>query len=132
MLRLTNLSVPLDYDDAILRALLLKKLKLSSDQLLSFHVSRRSVDARNKQDVHFVLSIDLTLKNEQSALRRNKNLSLIQPPRSSENHASSFVLSGAWFIASEDSEDSDAAGSASIADPSSMPADAALASISSS
>ena len=86
MLRLTNLSVPLEYDDSILRALLLKKLKLSSDQLLSFHVSRRSVDARNKQDVHFVLSVDLTLKNEQSALRHNKSLSQVQchKPNNSE------------------------------------------------
>ena len=56
MLRLTNLSVPLDYTEDSLRLLLLQKMKLPSDQLLSFHVSRRSVDARNKGDVHFVLS----------------------------------------------------------------------------
>ena len=79
MLRLINLNVPLDYTESSLRDLLLKKLKLTSDQLLSFHVSRRSVDARNRQDVHFVLSVDLTLRNEQSALRRSKNLSVIQP-----------------------------------------------------
>ena len=78
MLRLTNLSVPLDYTEDSLRTLLLKKLKLTPDQLLSFRISRRSVDARNKQDVHFVLSVDLSLKDEQAALRRNKNLSPIQ------------------------------------------------------
>ena len=75
MLRLTNLSVPLDYTEDSLRTLLLEKLKLTPDQLLSFRISRRSVDARNKQDVHFVLSVDLSLKDEQAALRRNKNLS---------------------------------------------------------
>ena len=92
MLRLTNLKTPLDYTEASLRTLLLKKLKLAPDQLRSFHISRRSIDARDKLDVHFVLSVDLSLTDEQNALRRNKNLSLIQPPRSSENHASSFVL----------------------------------------
>ena len=78
MLRLTNLSVPLDYTEDSLKLILLKKLRLSPDQLLSFKVSRRSVDARNKQDVHFVLSVDLKLKDESSALRRNKNLTPIQ------------------------------------------------------
>ena len=60
-----------------MRLSILQKLKLSPDQLLSFHVSRRSVDARNKSDVHFVLSVDLTLKNEQAALRHSKNLQKI-------------------------------------------------------
>ena len=81
MLRLTNLSVPLDYTEESLRALLLKKLRLSPDQLLSCRVSRRSVDARSKQDVHFVLSVDLQLKDEQSALQRGRNnLSRIPSP----------------------------------------------------
>lgn len=86
MLRLTNLSVPLDYTEESLRALLLKKLRLAPDDLKSFRISRRSIDARNKQDVHFVLSVDLSLKNEQSALHRNKNLSPVQA--SSGNNAS--------------------------------------------
>ena len=77
MLRLTNLSAPLDYTEESLRLLILQKLKLSPDQLLSFHLSRRSIDARNKSDVHFVLSVDLTLKNEQAALRHSKNLQRI-------------------------------------------------------
>ena len=75
MLRLTNLSVPLDYTEETLQALLLQKLKLSADGLKSFRVSRRSIDARNKQDVHFVMSFDLCLKDEKTALHRNKNLS---------------------------------------------------------
>ncbi len=77
MLRLINLNVPLDYTEESLRSMLLKKLRLSPDQLLSFHISRRSVDARSKQDVHFVLSVDMKLKDENAALRHNKNLSRI-------------------------------------------------------
>ena len=77
MLRLTNLSVPLEYTEDTLRFIILKKLRLLSDQLLSFRIVRRSVDARIKQDVHFVVTIDLSLKDENTALRRNKNLSRI-------------------------------------------------------
>ena len=75
MLRLTNLSVPLDCTPETLQALLVKKLRLAPGELLSFRISRRSVDARNKQDVHFVLSVDLSLKDEKAALRRCRNLS---------------------------------------------------------
>lgn len=74
MLRLSNLSVPLNYTDSSLRSLLLKKLSLSPDQLLSFSLFRRSVDARDKGDVHFVLSLNLCVKNENSLLKKHKNL----------------------------------------------------------
>ena len=84
MLRLNHLRVPLDYTDASLRALLLKKLSLSSAQLLSFRLIRRSVDARDKGDVHFVLSLDLAVKDEAAALKRNPSLApapeLPRPP----------------------------------------------------
>ena len=84
MLRLNHLRVPLDYTDASLRALLLKKLSLSPAQLLSFRLIRRSVDARDKGDVHFVLSLDLAVKDEAAALKRNPSLApapeLPRPP----------------------------------------------------
>ncbi len=84
MLRLTGLSVPLDYTEESLRTLLLKKLSLSGGDLLSFSLVRRSVDARDKNDVHFVLNLDLSLKNEKAALKRCRQLSPVNsvPPLS--------------------------------------------------
>ena len=58
MLRLTNLKAPLDYTEASLRTLLLKKLKLAPDQLRSFHISRRSIDTRD-MSILFSPSISL-------------------------------------------------------------------------
>ena len=77
MLRLTNLRMPLDYTEASLRHTLIQKLSISGGDLLSADVVRRSVDARDKSDVHFVLSVDLKLKNENTIRRRNKNLSAV-------------------------------------------------------
>lgn len=94
MLRLINLNVPLDYTESSLRDLLLKKLKLPQDALLSFRVSRRSVDARNRQDVHFVLSVDLSLKDENAALRRVKNLSRVPRDPSAEQVPPAYVRGG--------------------------------------
>ena len=91
MLRLTNLKVPLDYTQDSLKSLLLKKLKLASDQLLSFHISRRSIDARDKLDVHFVLSVDLSLKDENTAARKNKNLSPLPVQKTSKYNSGFFI-----------------------------------------
>ena len=79
MLRITNLSVPLDYTEDSLRSVLLKKIRTAPDQLLSFAVSRCSVDARNRQDVHFVLSVDFSVRDEMAVFRRNRNLTRITP-----------------------------------------------------
>ena len=75
MLRLNHFRVPLDYTDASLRALLLKKLSLSPAALLSVRLVRRSVDAREKGDVHFVLTLDLECREEAAVLKRNRILS---------------------------------------------------------
>ena len=81
MLRLANLSVPLDYTETTLRALLLKKLSIPSSRLRSFQIVRRSVDARDRRDVHFVLSVDLNVEDEPSLLKMNRALSPVAPPR---------------------------------------------------
>ena len=77
MLRLSNYPAPLDYTEESLRRTLLKKLGLTPDQLLSVSVFRRSVDARDKEHVHFVLSLDLRVKQEDSLLKKNRNLTRI-------------------------------------------------------
>ncbi len=92
MVRLTNLKVPLDYTEDALKTILLKKLKLNPSDLISFSVTRRSIDARDKQDVHFVLSVDLSLKNETGALRRNKNLSPVSAQCNHNKNSSFFIL----------------------------------------
>ena len=73
MLRLTNLRAPLDYTEESLRLLILKKLMLPAEDLLSFSVFRRSVDARDKTDVHFVLSVDLILSRENAVRSKFKS-----------------------------------------------------------
>ena len=70
MLRLINLSVPLDFTETALKSLLLHKTGLSDTQLLRFSVVRKSVDARDKSDVHFVLSVDMEVSDEKTALKK--------------------------------------------------------------
>ena len=73
MIRIANIKVPLDGSaDAPLECAL-KKLRADRSQVKRWHVSKKSVDARDKGDVHFVLSLDLQVRNEDAVLRKNKN-----------------------------------------------------------
>ena len=92
MIRLNNLPVPLDYTEASLRAAVEKKLSLRPGQLLSLSLVRRSIDARDRQDVHFVLSLDLTAKDEAALLRRFRFLSPVSVPKSVPLPGASFRI----------------------------------------
>ena len=72
MIRVANIKIPLDGpEDAPLLAAL-KKLRADRAQVKEWRVSRKSVDARDKGDVHFVMSVDVSLRNEDAFLRAAK------------------------------------------------------------
>ncbi len=72
MLRIGNLSLPLSYTEETLRALVAKRLRVPADQLRRVTLCKQSVDARDKGDVHFVLTVDVELPDEANILRRLK------------------------------------------------------------
>lgn len=72
MLRLDNLSLPLDWNMDTLTAAVLKKLRIAPDMLQEVTLVKKSVDARDKSDVHFVLSADVKVKNEEAVFKRLK------------------------------------------------------------
>ncbi len=72
MLRIDNLSLPLSWDMALLTETVLRKLRIPADMLQSITLAKKSVDARDKGDVHFVISVDVKVKNEDTVLKRLK------------------------------------------------------------
>ena len=72
MIRIGNLKAPLGMEADLPLALALKKLKAEKSAVTSWRVSKKSVDARDKGDVHFVLSVDVQIKNEDEILKRLK------------------------------------------------------------
>ncbi len=83
MLRLDNLSLPLGWTMADLTALVLKKLRIPADMMQSVTLAKKSVDARDKGDVHFVLAADVKVRNEDAVLKRLKPgiANRVNPPR---------------------------------------------------
>lgn len=82
MLRIANIPLPLDGNEKSALLLALKKLRTTQDQVLSFRISKKSVDARDKGDVHFVVAVDVALKDEQKVLKKLKpgTATLLPPP----------------------------------------------------
>jgi len=71
MLRLTELSLPIDHADEALRPAILKRLSLSDAALLDYTVFKRSYDARKKSvDLCFVYTVDLKVADEAGVLKR--------------------------------------------------------------
>lgn len=71
MLRLTELSLPLDHAPEALRAAIVARLGIKDADLLDFSVFKRSYDARKKNSsILFVYVIDAQLRNEAAVLQR--------------------------------------------------------------
>jgi len=69
MIRLHNIKVPLDYTEKTLVRAACQKLGTTAVQVASCAVSRQSVDARKKNDVCFVVSLDVALRSAQDERR---------------------------------------------------------------
>ncbi len=63
MLRIHNIKIPLDYAQKTLLTAGAKKLGVSPAQIASCEIAKKSVDARKKNDVCFVVSLDIQLKS---------------------------------------------------------------------
>jgi uncharacterized FAD-dependent dehydrogenase len=71
MIRITELSLPLDHSSETLHRTIVERLKIRDEDLLDFTVFKRSYDARKKSsEILFVYVIDLNVVNEAAVLQR--------------------------------------------------------------
>jgi uncharacterized FAD-dependent dehydrogenase len=71
MIRITELSLPLDADHPALRRAIVRRLQIDDADLLDFSVFKRSYDARKKNSaILFVYIIDLQVRDEAAILKR--------------------------------------------------------------
>ena len=71
MIRLTEIKLPLDHPEPALKAAILKRLAIKPEALVDFTVFRRAFDAR-KADISLIYTVDVTVKDEASVLKRGK------------------------------------------------------------
>lgn len=68
MIRITSVSLPLDYEKQPLSLFAAKRLKIASKCVVSCTLSKRAVDARKKEDVHFTATLDVCLDGDEQAV----------------------------------------------------------------
>lgn len=70
MVRISNLILPLDMDEDLLRKRAAKVLGVSQGRLRSCTPVRQSIDARKKDHVRYVMTVDVALSNEADVVRK--------------------------------------------------------------
>jgi uncharacterized FAD-dependent dehydrogenase len=73
MLRLTELKLPLGHSDGEIKAAILKRLGIATDDLLDYVVFKRGVDARKSHAILYTYTLDVTVRDEAAVLARFKN-----------------------------------------------------------
>jgi len=81
MLRLTEVKLPLDHAEAEIENAILKKLRISATDLVSFTIFKRSYDARKKSEILLVYILDIeTTQNRQILDRCQKDPHVMPTP----------------------------------------------------
>lgn len=82
MIRINDISLPLDYDAETLRKAAAGKLNISTSEIISVSLYKRSVDARKKQHIHFQATLDVKLAgNEKKAAAHCRSASVTEEYR---------------------------------------------------
>lgn len=66
MIRINNIKVRKDTSENELFEFVIKKYKIKKEDIIDWIISKKSIDARKKDDVHYVFSMDFKLHNEKN------------------------------------------------------------------
>ena len=80
MIRIPQLKLNIHHTEADLRQAVKKELRLAHDNF-TYTIKKRSIDARKKQELHFVYAVDVSLseKEEQRILTKSKGKITVAP-----------------------------------------------------
>lgn len=76
MLRISDIKLGTDDTESDLRKKVLKLLGVKD--VKSFEISKKSIDARKKPDIHYVYSVDVETDNEEYYAKKIKNSQIVK------------------------------------------------------
>lgn len=81
MIRINNVKLPLDYTEGSLFKVACQKLKVDKSSVKAVHIFKKSVDARDKGNICYVLTLDVEVNvNESKLLKKNPKLTISNIP----------------------------------------------------
>ena len=69
-MRITELKLPLDHSEADLRQAIVRRLGIASSELVGWTVFRRNHDARRRNAIALIYTLDVVLKDEPAVMAR--------------------------------------------------------------
>lgn len=101
MIRVSQLKLPLSHTKEELFEKLRKKLRVEEKEILDFTIRKRSLDARRADQIHYTYAVDVTLRDEKTYLKKNKDRDIsysttveYMPPKPANIPASRPVVCG--------------------------------------
>lgn len=88
MLQINNLKIRKDLTEYEIFELAIEKAHVKKDDILAWHIARKSIDARKKEDVHYTYSIDIEVKDEKRYKKLEKVKSFNIPTIKVKNNLS--------------------------------------------
>ena len=73
MLRITELKLPLDHPESAIKTALLKRLGIGAEEFITYTVFRQGHDARKRDAISLVYTLDIETKNDLAILTRLNN-----------------------------------------------------------
>ncbi|KXG74280.1 NAD(P)/FAD-dependent oxidoreductase [Thermotalea metallivorans] len=75
MIRVNEIKMSLHEDIGQIQEKVARKLRIRPEEIIECHIFRESIDARKRNQVHFVYTVDVVLKNEEKILEKHKDVS---------------------------------------------------------
>lgn len=83
MIRIRELSLTPDQGETQLRKLAARQLRIPEQELKELHIFKKSVDARKKQDIHLIYTVDVSVSGNEAKLlarlKKNSRISAAEP-----------------------------------------------------
>lgn len=67
---------PVKVTDEMIKNSIIKKYNINEKDILDINVVKESIDARNKNKISRVFSVDIKVKNEKNLIKKNKNIKI--------------------------------------------------------
>jgi Uncharacterized FAD-dependent dehydrogenases len=82
MIRLQQLKMRVEQSEDDIKKEVAKILSISLNEINAFSIAKKSIDARKKEDIKYVYTVDVSLEKEEDILKRkrnNQNIQVIEP-----------------------------------------------------
>lgn len=80
MIKISNLSLPSNHTEQDIKAAVSSKIKCPAKDIKNLIILKKSLDARKKSDIHYIITVAAEVRNESAILQKSKKAEPYLPP----------------------------------------------------